>query len=170
MWWQYIIIAAIIVLGIYGFLVMTRFETWNLSRRTTRTAQDVYPSYADSLRKQRQYARQHGLEWTSDDGGQPREPEDTRHRNTARPPLAGPPAVRLSPLTRSTAAKTAAISVANYRRKTTGLEHRPRRQPLLDKSGRFAHYYGSESWGFESLRARHRCHRSGPCHEGWARP
>ena len=74
------------MLGIYGFRVFTRFETWNLSRRTTRTAQDVYPSYADSVRKQRRYARQHGGEWTSDDGGQSREPEHTSHKNTASPP------------------------------------------------------------------------------------
>ena len=78
MWWQYIIIAAVILLGIYGFLVFTRFETRNLSRRTSRTAADMYPSYADSLRKQRRYARQHGGEWASDDGGHPREPGDTR--------------------------------------------------------------------------------------------
>jgi hypothetical protein len=77
-WWQYIIIAAVILLGIYGFLVFTRFETRNLSRRTKRTAADLYPHYADSLRKQRRYARQHGGEWVSDDGGYPREPEDTR--------------------------------------------------------------------------------------------
>ena len=60
MWWQYIIIAAVILLGIYGFLTFTRFETRNLSRRTNRTAADMYPSYADSGRKQRRYARQHG--------------------------------------------------------------------------------------------------------------
>ena len=52
MWWQYIIIAAVILFGIYGFLVLTRFETRNLSRRTKRTAADVYPSYADSIHKQ----------------------------------------------------------------------------------------------------------------------
>jgi hypothetical protein len=68
-WWQYIIIAAVLLLGIYGFLVFTRFETRNLSRRTTRTAEDMYPGYADSLRKQHRYARQHGEQWTSDDGG-----------------------------------------------------------------------------------------------------
>jgi hypothetical protein len=78
MWWQYIIIAAVILLGIYGFLVLTRFETWNLSRRTNRTAADTYPSYADSLREQRRYARRHGGEWTSDDGGQSREPKDAQ--------------------------------------------------------------------------------------------
>jgi len=52
------------------------------------------------------------------------------------------------------AAITAANTVASYRRTTTGLEHRPRGQPLLDRSGRSAHAYGSEGWGFESLRAR----------------
>lgn len=72
MWWQYIIIAAVLVLGVYGFLTLTGFETRNLSRRTTRTAEDMYPSYADSLRKQRRDARQHGGEWTSGDGGQSR--------------------------------------------------------------------------------------------------
>ena len=133
--------AAVIVLGIYGFRVFTRFETWNLSRRTTRTAQDVYPSYADSVRKQRRYARQHGGEWTSDDGGQSREPEHTQPQEHGKS-ASGPPAVRLSPLTRSTAAKAAAMAMAYYRRERTSLEHRPRRQPLLDKSGRFAHEYG----------------------------
>ena len=78
MWWQYIIIAAVILLGIYGFLVFTRFETRNLSRRTNRTAADMYRGYADSLRKQRRYARQHGGEWMSDDGGRSREPDGTQ--------------------------------------------------------------------------------------------
>lgn len=78
MWWQDIIIAAVILLGIYGFVVFTRFETRVLSRRTSRKAADMYPNYADSPRKQRRYARQHGGEWTSDDGGQSREPEDTQ--------------------------------------------------------------------------------------------
>ena len=72
MWWQYIIIAAVLVLGVYGFLTFTGFETRTLSRRTTRTAEDMYPSYADSLRKQRRSARQHGGEPTSGDGGQSR--------------------------------------------------------------------------------------------------
>jgi hypothetical protein len=40
------------------------------------------------------------------------------------------------------AAKTAAIIIASYRRMTTGLEHRPRRQPLLDNPGWSAHAYG----------------------------
>ena len=90
MWWQYIIIAAVILLGIYGFLTFTRFETRFLSRRTTRTAQDMYPNYADSLRKQRQYAKQHGGEWTSDNGGQSREPEGGQPRKHGEAPAGGP--------------------------------------------------------------------------------
>jgi hypothetical protein len=77
-WWQYIIIAAVILLGIYGFLTLTRFETRFLSRRTNRTAADMYPGYADPGRKQRRHARQHGSEWASDDGGRSREPTDTQ--------------------------------------------------------------------------------------------
>jgi hypothetical protein len=88
MWWQYVIIAAVILLGIYGFLTFTRFETWNLSRRTSRTAADLYPKYADSLRKQRRYARQHE-EWASDPGGHSREPEDTRPQQHGEAPSGG---------------------------------------------------------------------------------
>lgn len=84
MWWQYIIIAAVLVLGIYAFLVFTGFETRTLSRRTTRRPEDLYPNYADSLRKQRRSARQHGGQWTSHDGGQPREPEHTHCRGGER--------------------------------------------------------------------------------------
>jgi hypothetical protein len=83
-WWQYIIIAAVILLGIYGFLVFTRFETRNLSRRTNRTAADMYPGYADSPRKQRRYPRQHGGEWASDDGGHSVEPGATRPQENGR--------------------------------------------------------------------------------------
>jgi hypothetical protein len=40
-WWQYIIIAAVVLLGIYGFLTLTSFETRILSRRTTNGAADA---------------------------------------------------------------------------------------------------------------------------------
>jgi len=75
-WWEYIIIAAVLLLGIYAFLVFTGFETRNLSRRTTRTAESMYGNYADPVRKQRRYARQHGGERAGEDGGQSREPRD----------------------------------------------------------------------------------------------
>jgi hypothetical protein len=77
-WWEYVIIAAVLLAGIYGFLTLTRFETRTLTRRTTRTAESMYASYADSLRKQRRYARQHDGEWMNDGAAQPREPKDTQ--------------------------------------------------------------------------------------------
>jgi hypothetical protein len=95
-WWQYIIIAAVILFGIYGFLTLTKFETRVLSRRNTRRAADLYPNYADSLRKQRRNAKEDGGERTSDDGDHSREPKAPSRTNTARPPLADPPTVRPS--------------------------------------------------------------------------
>jgi hypothetical protein len=77
-WWQYIIIAAVILLGIYGFLTFTRFETRLMSRRTDRTVESMYPGYADSLRKQRRWVQKHGGEPAGDDGGRSREPKDTQ--------------------------------------------------------------------------------------------
>src|SRR5215471_13993496 len=52
------------------------------------------------------------------------------------------------------------MTVATYRHGTTSLDHRPSRQTLLDGPGRSAHAYGSEGWGFESLRARQQSTRS----------
>jgi hypothetical protein len=97
--WEYVIVAVILLFGIYAFLVLTGFETRTLSRRTTRTAESMYPSYADSLRKQRRYARQHGGEWTSYKGAplaSPTKaptlasPKTRSNRRTASVPLAGP--------------------------------------------------------------------------------
>src|SRR6185437_8905866 len=42
----------------------------------------------------------------------------------------------------------------NTRRTWTTLEYRPSPRPVTDGPGRCAHSYGSEGWGFESLRAR----------------
>ena len=67
-WWEYVIIAAVLCIGIYAFLVLTRFETRVLSRRTSRTAESVYSNYGGSRREQRRYARQHGGE-RNDEGG-----------------------------------------------------------------------------------------------------
>jgi len=53
-----------------------------------------------------------------------------------------------------TAAKTAAMTIVSYRHEPTGLEYRASRRTFLDRCGRSAHAYGSEGWGFESLRAR----------------
>ena len=62
-WWGYILFALAVVLAIKGFLAIVGVETRWVTRRTDKTANDVYPDYADSLHKQRQYARNHGGEW-----------------------------------------------------------------------------------------------------------
>ena len=68
MWWEYIIIAAVLLFGIYAFLTLAGFETKFLSRRTSRTAESVYSNYADPLRRQRQHARRHGSERENGEG------------------------------------------------------------------------------------------------------
>jgi hypothetical protein len=52
-WWQYLIIAAVLIFGIYGFLQLTGFETRVLTRKTSRTAESMYGSYSDSGRRRR---------------------------------------------------------------------------------------------------------------------
>ena len=54
----------------------------------------------------------------------------------------------------ATVAKTVAKPLDSTRRTWTTLEYRPSLRPVTDGPGRLAHSYGSEGWGFESLRAR----------------
>ena len=54
----------------------------------------------------------------------------------------------------ATVANTVAKPLDNSRRTWTTLEYRPSVRTATDGSGRLAHSYGSEGWGFESLRAR----------------
>jgi hypothetical protein len=65
-WWEAILFFAAVILAIWGFASMIGFRTRMLTRRTDRTAQDLYGDYADSPRKQRRYARQHGGEWRNE--------------------------------------------------------------------------------------------------------
>jgi hypothetical protein len=51
-WWQDIIIVAVIALGIYGFVVLTRYMTQQMTRKTGRRAEDMYDEF-DSARKQK---------------------------------------------------------------------------------------------------------------------
>lgn len=69
-WREYIIIVAVLIAGVYGFLVLTGFETRVLTRKTGRTAESMYDNYADSNRKQRRYARKRGGEWKDDEGSE----------------------------------------------------------------------------------------------------
>lgn len=66
-WWGYVLFALVVVLAVKGFLALVGVETRWVTRRTKKTAEDVYPDYADSLRKQHRYAREHGGQWRNED-------------------------------------------------------------------------------------------------------
>ena len=68
MWWEYIVIAAVLIFGIYCFLKLVGFETRLLTRKTGRTAESMYDNYADSHPKQRKYARERGGQRRDDEG------------------------------------------------------------------------------------------------------
>jgi hypothetical protein len=70
MWWlDDIVIPAVLILGVYCFVVLVRHGTRGAIRKNTRrTAENMYPLYADSIRKQRKYAKEHGGTW-EDNGG-----------------------------------------------------------------------------------------------------
>ena len=75
MWWlDDIIVPAVLILGVSCFVLLVRSSTRRSARKTTtRTAEDLYPLYADSIRKQRKYAKEHGGQWRDDEGsGRPR--------------------------------------------------------------------------------------------------
>ena len=50
-WWMYIVVIAVLALGIYGFVLMVRFRTSWLTSETNRRPEDMYDQYADSPRK-----------------------------------------------------------------------------------------------------------------------
>jgi hypothetical protein len=62
-WWGYILFALAVVLAVKGLLALVGVETRWITRKSTRTAEDLYQDYADSPREQRRYAREHGGEW-----------------------------------------------------------------------------------------------------------
>lgn len=75
MWWlDDIIVPIVLVLGICCFVVMVGFRTRTLTRKTTRRAEDLYPRYADSIRRQRHYAKEHGGQWRDGGGRQDEAP------------------------------------------------------------------------------------------------
>ena len=80
-WWEYVLVVAVLLAGIYGFRMLARYVTRFLSSGTDRTADSMYDNYADSLRRQRRYARKHGGRWQDDEArsndlgaSQPRSP------------------------------------------------------------------------------------------------
>jgi hypothetical protein len=65
-WWEILIFIAVVVLAVWGFASIVGLQTRTLTRHTRRSAQDLYDNFADSPRKQRRYAREHGGEWRND--------------------------------------------------------------------------------------------------------
>jgi hypothetical protein len=49
-WWQYIIIVALMAAGIYGFVVLARFMTQQMTRKTERRAEDMYDEYSSACK------------------------------------------------------------------------------------------------------------------------
>jgi hypothetical protein len=88
MWWlDDIVVPAVLILGVSCFVLLVRSSTRRSVRKTTtRTAEDMYPLYADSIRKQRKYAKEHGGQWRDDEGsGRPRLSGQQRGRPTPIP-------------------------------------------------------------------------------------
>ena len=72
-WWIYVVVVLLLVAGIYAFLQLVGFRTQMLTRRSTRTAEDMYENYADSPGKQKRYARRRGGEWRDEESSRQNE-------------------------------------------------------------------------------------------------
>jgi hypothetical protein len=69
MWWMDdIVVPALLILGVYCFVWLVLRRRRTSTRRSNRTAESMYPLYADSIKKQRKYAEEHG---TRRDDGSP---------------------------------------------------------------------------------------------------
>ena len=58
-WWEIILFLAVVVFAIYCFASIVGFRTRTLTRRTDRTAENMYGNHADLTHKQRRQAREH---------------------------------------------------------------------------------------------------------------
>jgi hypothetical protein len=47
-WWQYIAIPALLAAGIYGFVVLVRHMTQQVTRETSRRAEDMYDEFGST--------------------------------------------------------------------------------------------------------------------------
>jgi hypothetical protein len=63
-----LIVPAVLILGVYCFVWLVGVRTRTSTRISNRTAESMYPNYADSPRQQRKYAKEHG---TRRDDGSP---------------------------------------------------------------------------------------------------
>jgi hypothetical protein len=69
--WMDIGIVALLLFGVYAFTQLVGWEKRTLTRRTSRTAEDMYGQYTDSLRKQRRHAREYSGERTGESAKDP---------------------------------------------------------------------------------------------------
>jgi hypothetical protein len=61
MWWlDDVIVPALLVFGLCGFVLLVRFQTRRLTSRTTRTAENLYRAHAGPDRSQRERAEPDG--------------------------------------------------------------------------------------------------------------
>ena len=67
-WWDYVIVVGVLLIGISAFVALSAYMGRILSQEDSPAADTMYDNYADSLRKQHRYARQHGGE-RKDEGG-----------------------------------------------------------------------------------------------------
>jgi hypothetical protein len=68
MWWVYIVVPALMIIGIYCFLSLVGVRTRLTTRETDRTADSMYSNYAELNRKQRKYARERDGQRQDDEG------------------------------------------------------------------------------------------------------
>jgi hypothetical protein len=61
-WWEIILFFAAVILAIYGFASIVGFRTRWLSRKTDRTAENMYDNYSELTPKQRRQAEKHADE------------------------------------------------------------------------------------------------------------
>lgn len=73
--WMNLVVILMLLAGVYGFARLAGFRTKRLSSHTDRTAEDMYDTYADSVRQQERFAHRHGGSWRVDDGPNTREPQ-----------------------------------------------------------------------------------------------
>jgi hypothetical protein len=63
-WWEAVLFLIAAGVAIWGFISMVGVNKRWLTRGSGRRAQDLYGDYADSPKKQRRYAREHGGTWS----------------------------------------------------------------------------------------------------------
>jgi hypothetical protein len=59
-WWETILFIAVVLLAVWGFASIVGFRTRTLTRRTDRTAENMYDNFADPPHEQRGHVREHG--------------------------------------------------------------------------------------------------------------